>query len=130
MLIFKSKYQLLSKMTLSNELTLILNSLDSNVICIINDYLKPFPFKKEIESFQKPKVEYKVFQYYQTNFWGNNLYFYTNKGTINFTGNFSASTKRNVYNSSPNTTQYEYCANCSLKFKEELWHHYNIDCKK
>ncbi len=127
-LIFTFKYQLL--MTLN----LILNSLDVNVICIIKDYLKSFPFIKEIELFQKPKVEYKVFQFHGTNFWGNTLYFWLKEGRIVFTESIFGSTKRNVHNSW--YSQYSYCSHCSMKLRkkvtvefEEIWHHWNIDCK-
>ncbi len=118
-------------MTIEKELTF----LDSDVIGIIKDYLKPFPFKKEIESLHSErkterKTEYIRFHNSSTNYWDNFTIFHNmelkleenNKHTIN-------DHKRVIscysYSETSNyITHYAYCKNCSLKYKEETWHHY------
>ncbi len=112
----------------------------SDVINIIKNYLKPFPFKKEIESLHSEslhseslhsesysksfKVKYRVSQFFESGIWRSDLHFYTSKGTIiSFTECVIDSTKRVVFCYLPNVIQYAYCQSCSIKLKEELWHY-------
>ncbi len=100
--------------------------MDQNVINIIKDYLKPFPFKKEIELLHseartKARTKYFVFVEHPESRWRNSLFFYTKKGEmITFTESIFQSTRRNISYYSPPVTQYEYCEDCLL------WHHWDI----